>query len=90
MEAAWAASRAKNTYFRDKFHRLRSRRGARRAAIAIAHKILIAVHAVLTGRTYRDLGDGYLDALHQRRTLKNLTRRIERLGFDVRVTPKAA
>lgn len=90
VEAAWAASRVKNTYFRDKFHRLRSRRGPRRAAIAVAHKILIAAHAVLTGKTYRELGDGYLDALHQRRTLKHLTRRIERLGFDVKVTPRAA
>jgi transposase len=90
VEAAWASSRKKGTFFRDKFHRLRNRRGARRAAVAIAHKILIAAHAVLSGKTYRELGGGYLDSLHRRQTLKNLTRRIERLGFDVRVTPKAA
>ena len=90
VEAAWASSRTKGTYFCDKFHRLRNRRGARRAAVAIAHKILIAAHAVLSGKTYRELGGGYLDSLHRRQTLKNLTRRIERLGFDVRVTPKAA
>lgn len=90
VEAAWAASRAKHTYLRDKFHRLRNRRGPRRAALAIARKILIAAYAVLSGATYRDLGETYLDTLDKRRTLRTLTCRIERLGFEVSVTPKTA
>ena len=88
VEAAWAASRTRNTYFRDKFHRLRGRGGPRRAAMAIARKILLAAYAVLSGKAYRELGETYLDALSRRRTVRSLTRRLERLGFDVKVTPQ--
>src|SRR5262249_2618923 len=44
VEAAMAASRKNGSYLRDKFHRVRARRGAKRAAMAIAHKILIAAY----------------------------------------------
>lgn len=43
VEAAQASTRAKGTYLLDKFHRLKARRGAKRAVVAIAHKILVAV-----------------------------------------------
>jgi hypothetical protein len=40
VEAANAAARAKGTYLRDKFFRLKARRGYKRSVVAIAHKIL--------------------------------------------------
>ena len=43
VEAANAAAKAKGTYLRDKFYRLKSRRGYKRAAVAVAHKILVAI-----------------------------------------------
>ena len=44
MEAANSASQAKGTYLRDKFYRLKARRGYKRAAVAIAHKILVSIY----------------------------------------------
>ncbi len=38
---------------------------------------------------YRDLGDAYLDKISQTRTVANLKRRIERLGYQVSLEPKA-
>jgi transposase len=38
--AALSAARTKGSYLKDKFHRLKARHGALRAALAIAHKIL--------------------------------------------------
>ena len=35
--AATSASRTKGSYLKDKYHRLKARRGALRAALAIAH-----------------------------------------------------
>jgi transposase len=91
VEAAIAASRTKDSYLRDKFYRLRARRGTRRAAMAIAHKILIAAyHLLSTGGPYRELGATYLDGLEKRRTTRNLVRRLERLGYDVTIGPKVA
>jgi transposase len=83
VEAALAATRKSRTYLRDKYYRLKARRGAMRALFAIAHKLATAVYRVLTTRcAYRDLGESYLDGLDQHRVVANLVRRLERLGFN--------
>jgi len=91
IEAANAAARAKGTYLRDKFYRLKARRGYKRAALAIAHKILVAVHHMLLQNvSYKDLGDLYLDKLNKHHLTRNLVHRLERLGFEVTLHLKAA
>src|SRR5664279_3411063 len=45
--AAVSASRTRGSYLKDKYHRLKARRGAMRAALAIAHKILVAAYHML-------------------------------------------
>jgi transposase len=91
VEAAHCAARAKGTYLREKFYRLRARRGSKRAAVAVARKILIAAyHMLQTNQPYKDLGDVYLDKLHTHKLTHSLLRRLKRLGLDVAVTPAAA
>lgn len=88
-EAANAAARAKGTYLRDKFYRLKARRGYKRAAVAIAHKILVAVYHMLSEQvSYNDLGDLYLDKLNKSHLTRNLVHRLERLGYSVTLTPQ--
>jgi transposase len=43
-EAAWAASLSKGTYLSAQYRRLAARRGSKRAAVAVAHSILVAVY----------------------------------------------
>jgi transposase len=89
VEAAHSASQKKDSYLKDKFFRLKARRGSGRAAMAIAHKLLKTVYIMLSsGTEYRDLGAAYLDSLDARRVKTNLVRRLERLGYDVMITPK--
>ena len=91
VEAATSASRAKGTYLKDKFFRLKARRGYKRAALAIAHKILVAAyHMLSTGAPYQDLGEAYLDRIGRQHVTVNLVRRLERLGYHVHLEPKAA
>jgi transposase len=90
VQAAHAASRTKGTYFRDKFHRLKTRRGHKRAAMAIAHKILTAAYFVLRGDAYSELGEQYLDVRESKRTTKHLVKRLERLGYAVTLEKGAA
>ena len=53
-----------------------------RAAMAIAHKILVAAyHMLANGSDYRDLGEAYLDRIGRRAATHSLVRRLERLGF---------
>jgi transposase len=93
VEAANAAARAKGTYLRDKFYRLKARRGYKRAAVAIAHKILVSIYHMLSQNvSYDDLGDLYLDKLNTHHVTRNLVRRLERLGYAVTLSlqPTAA
>ncbi len=70
VEAANAAARAKGTYLRDKFFRLKARRGYKRAVVAVAHKILVAIYHMLSHEvSYNDLGDLYLDKLNKHHLL---------------------
>ncbi len=91
MTAAILAARAKGTYLRDKFYRLKARLGTKKAAMAIAHKILVAVFHILERAVpFADLGADYLDRLDKHRTAKRLVRRLGALGYDVMLRPKAA
>src|SRR5215472_16498195 len=83
----------KGTYLRDKFYRLKARRGYKRAAVAIAHKILVAIYHMLSQQvSYNDLGDLYLDNINKKHLTRNLVHRLERLGYAVTLTlqPEAA
>jgi len=89
VEAAHCASRKKDTYLKDKFFRLKARRGHLRAAVAIAHKILKAAYAILSSDAeFHELGTAYLDAVDARRVTTNLVRRLERLGYEVSITQR--
>ena len=83
VEAALAATRKKATYLRDKYFRLKARRGSMRALFAIAHKLANAVFRVLTTKQpYRDLGEGYLDQRNACQVARHLVERLRRLGYD--------
>jgi transposase len=91
VEAANAAAKAKGTYLRDKFYRLKARRGYKRAAVAVAHKILVAIYHMFSHRVcYNELGDLYLDKLNKHQLTRNLVHRLERLGYIVTLDQKAA
>ena len=65
--------------------------GAKKAAGAVAHKILIAVfHILRRSVAFTDLGADHLDRVDKHRTAKRLVRRLDALGYDVMLRPKMA
>jgi len=87
-EAAWAASHSKNTYLAAQYHRLAARRGRNRALIAVGHTILVVFYHILKNRMeYHDLGADFFDRLEPERLNRYLVKRLQRLGFDVTLTP---
>jgi transposase len=85
VEAARAASRSR-TYLRAQYYRLKARRGAQRAAVAVAHSIIRIIHFVLTRKTdYKDLGPDYFDRRDAAATERQLVTRLERLGNKVTI-----
>jgi transposase len=86
VEAAWAASHAKQTYLAGQYRRLAARRGTKRALIAVAHTILIIAYRIIRdGTTYEDLGSNYYDERDRQATLRRSLQRLERLGYKVTV-----
>src|SRR5438270_6795659 len=60
VESASAAARSRGTYLSSHYHRIKGRRGHRKAIIAVAHSILvIAYHMLQRQETYQDLGEFY-------------------------------
>lgn len=61
-EAAWAATRTKNTFYSARYHRLAARRGKKRALVAVGHSILKSVwHVLKEACEYKELGAEYLN-----------------------------
>lgn len=87
-QAAWAAQATKGTYLKAQYRRLVSRRGKKRAIIAVAHTILEAIHHMLIQKVpYHDLGSDYFERLDPERLTRYLVKRLERLGHTVVLTP---
>lgn len=90
VEAAAAAIRTKGSYVRSKYYKLKARMGGRKALVAIAHKLIVAIFHVLgRGAAYHDLGESYFDSRLRDRTAKHLVRRLETLGYQVTVASTA-
>jgi len=89
-QAAWAASRTKNTYLSSQFHRLVARRGGKRANIAVAHTILvIAYHVLKEKRPYQELGGDYFDRIRADGLQRYYVRRLQALGLEVTLAPRS-
>jgi len=91
VQCAWAATRKKDSYLQAQFHRLRARRGAKKAICAVAASILTAAyHMIKHGTFYEDLGPGHFDKRHSDSHARSLVRRLSNLGYDVEIKPRAA
>ena len=74
----------------DGFLRKVKNGGKNSAAVAVAHKILVAIYHMLSHQVcYNELGDLYLDKLNRHTLTRNLVHRLERLGYTVTLEQKA-
>jgi len=90
VEAAHAAARARRTYLAAQYRRIAARRGSRRAAVAVAHTILTITYHLLSRQSdYEDLGANYFDDRDRTATIHRAVARIQRLGYEVTLTPAA-
>lgn len=82
VQVAWAAIKKKGSYYKAKYYRLKARRGARKAIVAIAHRIAKAIYNIIKNADrYKDLGEEYLSKANKQRALKNLAKTADKLGM---------
>jgi transposase len=91
VTAAWAAVRVKGSYLQAQFLRLKARRGAKKAILAVAASMLTAAyHMLRNGVEYRDLGADHFSRRDRSKAIQRLVRRLNDLGCEVQLTPLAA
>ena len=91
VEAAHAAIHTKDCYLSAQYHRLVIRRGGKKATIAVGHTFLVIVYHVLAEeKDYEELGGNYFDEWDRQAVQKRLVRRLEKLGYEVTLTPYRA
>lgn len=85
VQSAWAASRCHDCFLAALFFRTAQRRGMKKAAVAVAHRILIIVWHILAeaGVEYYERGGDHFDRRNPERTARKLTRRLEAIGYKV-------
>lgn len=90
-QAAWAAAKTKDSYLHAQFLRLRARRGAKKAIVAVAASILTAVYYVIRdGTAYRDLGGQYFQQRDRSKVARRFVTRLQQLGYNVQISEAVA
>ena len=88
VEAANGAVRKKGSYYGALYRRLGARRGKKKAIVAVAHALAIAIYHILKEKAcYRELGADFFDQINPLKVLHRLTHRIEHLGYQVQLSP---
>lgn len=91
VSAAWSAARKRDSYLRAQFLRLKSRRGPKKAIMAVAASMLTAVyHMLRDSRDYHDLGPNHFDQTDAASKANRLLKKIRELGYDAELKPLAA
>jgi len=84
QEAAWAASRTKRSYYHALYHRLKARRGAKKAIVAVQHSMVVALWTLLSRSIeHQDLGHDYFDTRNKAGIRRHHVRRLRQLGYTV-------
>lgn len=84
VQTAWCAMRKKDSYLRAQFLRIKSRRGPKKAAVAVAATLLTIIFYQLSrGTFYEDLGATYFDQRAKKRLASRLLKRLADLGVEV-------
>jgi transposase len=86
VQAAWAAARTKGSYLQAQFLRLKSRRGPKKAIIAVAASMLTAAYFMLRdGVIYADLGADHFAKADKAKTVARLVRKLQTMGCEVEI-----
>ncbi|WP_322763107.1 transposase [Frankia sp. Cr2] len=89
--AAMSAIKDKTSYLAVFYRRIATRRGGKRALVAVMHKLAIAIWHILHDKVpYRELGAGHLSTRTPERTMRRMIKEANRLGLTLRFEPIAA
>jgi transposase len=84
ITCAHAAVKDKSSYFYAQFMRISAHRGKKRAYVAVAHSMLIAIYHILKyGVVFNDLGADYYNKFNRERKINSYLKKLKALGWEV-------
>ena len=83
VQCAHAAKRNKKSFFFAQYQRLVVRRGKKRATVAVAHSLLIAIYHVLKGTEFCDLGAEYYTKFNKDKKINSYVKQLSKLGVNI-------
>jgi transposase len=87
-QAAWAATRTKNTYLSAFYRRMCVRKGSPMAVMALAHHMAVIVYQILSrSEEYVEMGGDYYDQRNKPKVVARLVKRLSNLGYWVQLQP---
>jgi transposase len=90
VQAACSAVNMNGSYYQAKYKRLKQRRGHKRAIVAIAHAMLVAIyHMLKKGESYQELGEKFVSDQDHGRKKDDLVKQLQKLGYAVSLTQSA-
>ena len=91
VNCAHSAVKVKTSYFSALFTRISAHRGKKRAYVAVAHSMLIAIYHVLhDGVGFRDLGADYYNQFNRERKANGMLKKLKALGYEVTIAAVSA
>ena len=86
VTCAHSAVRNKQSYFYAQFMRISAHRGKKRAYVAVAHSMLIAIYHILKdGMVFKDLGADYYNQFNKERKINAYLKKLKALGWEAPV-----
>lgn len=86
INCAHAAVKVKSSYFAAQFARISTHRGKKRAYVAVAHSMLIAIFHILNDNVrFKDLGSDYYNQFNRERKANGMLKKLKELGYEVTV-----
>ena len=83
IQCARAAIKKKDSFLSAQYERLVVRRGAKRATVAVAHTMLIAIYHILKrGIFFVDLGADYYNQFNRERKISSYLAKLKKLGWQ--------
>lgn len=83
---AHSAVKHKQSYFSAQFQRISAHRGKKRAYVAVAHSMLIAIYHILKdGVPFHDLGSDYYNQFNKERKINSYLKKLKALGWEAPV-----
>ena len=86
VECAGSATKNRNSFLHSQYERIAIRRGKKRAKLAVAHSMLIAIYYMIKeDKEYQDLGSDFYNKFNKEKKANSYIKKLKELGYNMQL-----